>query len=123
IDGVSASGFYLQQRIDTGTFALVTTATDTQALAIFAGAPTPPGAGLWYHVAGVYDGASLILYVNGVFQASVAHSGAWAAGGTTAIGRGKYNGGITDFFPGLIDDVRLYSRALTGAEIARLAIP
>jgi hypothetical protein len=123
IDGASGSGFYLQQRADTGTFAIVMTPTDTPTVAVFAGAPTPPAAGVWYHVAGVYDGAGLTLYVNGVFQGSIAHSGAWSAAGNTYIGRGKYDGLPTDFLPGLIDEVRLYSRALSAQEVAKLANP
>jgi hypothetical protein len=73
--------------------------------------------GTWSHVAVTYDGANQRLYVNGVQVASRAQTGSMALGnGPLRIGgNGSW---ATEFFQGLIDDVRVYNRALTATEIA-----
>ena len=81
----------------------------------------------WRHVAGVFDGAIMRFFVNGVEIASrrsrydkVKHGGRFTIG--CIFGDPKSadpNLRNTGFYPGLIDDVRLYSRALSAAEIAR----
>lgn len=71
----------------------------------------------WQHVAGVYDGAKIKVYINGAERASVAISGAidtnlmplW-------IAKGKVNG-AGNSFKGAIDSLRIYSKALTPTEI------
>jgi hypothetical protein len=70
----------------------------------------------WAHVATTYDGATLRLYVNSVQVSSLAVTGNMAAttnllriGGSPALG--------AQYFTGLIDEVRIYNRALTAAEI------
>ena len=72
----------------------------------------------WSHVAFVSDGANTTIYVNGV----VVKSGALTlnAGNTTGefIGSSSSNGSSpTSPFNGLLDDVRVYNRALSPAEI------
>ena len=69
----------------------------------------------WTHLAGTYDGATMRLYVNGVQVASRAQTGSIATstnplqvGGDAIYGQ---------FFQGMIDEVRVYSRALTQPEI------
>jgi hypothetical protein len=77
------------------------------------------GAGLslntWTHLAATYDGTTLRLYING----SVV--GNWAGGGaivTSALPlRIGGNAVWGEYFAGLIDEVRIYSRALTAIEI------
>jgi hypothetical protein len=122
IDGVSASGFFLQFRDDTRTFGLTGLPSDNPVGPnAIARALTGPTAGTWYHVAGVYDGANLKFYLNGVLQQSVAYGTAYLVNGNTAIGRGRFNGANTDFWPGAIDEVRIYSRALADGEVMQLA--
>jgi hypothetical protein len=75
---------------------------------------------MWYHIVGTWDGTTRTIYVNGVAEGTnnTAQSRA-NVGGNTAIGRpGSYTGGL--YFPGVIDDVRIYNRALTAAEVTRL---
>jgi len=74
----------------------------------------------WYHVAGVYDAAArtLNIYVNGVLDngvlvGTVPASQANAANERVTVGR--RTGGF--YFQGTIDEVRLYGRALSQAEI------
>jgi hypothetical protein len=74
----------------------------------------------WTHLCGVYDpaGSKLWIYLNGS-ATSIASSTVvtTAASGRTQVGRGEWNGGLVDYFPGRVDDVRLYQRALTNAEV------
>ncbi len=44
-----------------------------------------------------------------------------ASTGNTVIGRGKFGGNPVDFWPGAIDEVRVFDRALSPAEAAQLA--
>jgi hypothetical protein len=87
-----------------------------------ASAPAPRG--VWTHLAGVYDGAVARLYVNGVEAASQSLTGTFSADTTPVIlgGNGNDASGVpTELFPGRLDEIMLYSRALTAAEISQLA--
>lgn len=81
----------------------------------------------WYHVAVTWDGTTWLLYVNGAFYDDTTGS---SAPGTPsdlsdfAIGYAKYDSGATstsNYFYGSVDDVALYRRVLTAAEISRIA--
>jgi hypothetical protein len=62
-----------------------------------------------------YDNTTLRLFVNGVEVASRAVSGAMlTSAGVLRIGG---NSVWSEFFAGGIDDIRIYNRALTQAEI------
>jgi hypothetical protein len=123
IEGVMVSAFFLQFRDEnprTLSFAALPADAVAAASAV-ARATATPVAGIWYHVGAVFDGANMKLYVNGVLQQSVPFATAWAGTGNTVIGRSRYAGGNADFWPGFIDDVRIFSRALSDAEVATLA--
>jgi hypothetical protein len=69
----------------------------------------------WTHLATTYDGATLRFFVNGVQVASQAGVGAiLPSAGPLRIGGNSVWG---EYFRGLIDDVRVYTRPLTAAEI------
>jgi hypothetical protein len=76
--------------------------------------------GQWHHVAGVYDGAELRLYIDGRLDASARTQGSinidtypvWIGANAEKPGR-EWNGSI--------DDVRLYNYALSQDEIKALA--
>ena len=74
----------------------------------------------WYHVAGVYDGKKMSLYVDGVLDASQDASGSINMTDVPVlIGA---NAEMPDrFWNGALDDVRVYNYALSGAEVAALA--
>src|SRR5262249_48304527 len=81
-------------------------------------ADVPDGA--WTHVAATYDPAAHVvkLYANGAEVASASgYTLAGANGGPLRIGA---SGTCPDHFPGNIDDVRIYRRVLSAAEIAAL---
>lgn len=73
--------------------------------------------GKWYHIAAVYDGASLSIYVNGALEVTKAADKRKAVnlydGGDFNIGY-SYNG---RYLNGAISEARIWSRALSQAEI------
>jgi len=76
----------------------------------------------WYHLAATWDGATVKLYVNGVLDATPTSR----TGSISTDTRPVYLGGrwgATDVTNGSVDDVRLYSRALTQPEIAAMMVP
>lgn len=76
-----------------------------------------PVLGNWYMVVGTYDGTNLRLYVNGVLKATQPVSGTLGALNTTDLFIGRASNLNTYFVNGVIDDVKLYSTALTDAQI------
>lgn len=80
---------------------------------------TTLSANTWYHVAFTYDGSYARVWLNGIEDGSVAASGDLVtANGNNIIG--NYNDLIQYWFNGSIDDVRIYNRALSGAEVSQL---
>ena len=69
----------------------------------------------WTHLAGTYNGSTLTLYLNGVSIGTLATTGAI----TTSTGGLKIGGNSLwpEWFQGDIDEVRIYNRALSAAEI------
>ncbi|TMD03057.1 MAG: hypothetical protein E6J01_17125 [Chloroflexi bacterium] len=77
--------------------------------------PTALAVNTWTHLAATFDGAMVRLYVNGVEVASQTQTTPLAtANGTLQIGGDSYPG---EFFAGRIDEVRIYNRALTAAQV------
>lgn len=81
----------------------------------------------WAHVAMTYDGSSVRTYVNGALQGTAAGSGYVknTANTNTCLFIGAEPSGCTAqgaefYFPGRLDDVRVYSRALSSSEITRI---
>lgn len=85
--------------------------------------------GRWYHAVLTYDNTTHVqnLYLNGVLQS--ANTGTWSGPGTLYVYLAQrqqscsFNDACGDnatFFNGSIDDVRVYSRALTAGEVKAL---
>ena len=73
--------------------------------------------GTWTHLAATFDGSTLRLYVNGMQVSQLAVSGSIAtSNGALRIGGNSIWG---EYFSGLIDEVRIYNRALTAGEIGQ----
>ncbi len=85
-----------------------------------AGAWTPASfatleANRWYYLTGIYDGSSLKAFVNGDLITSVSLTGTPnAENNSLKFGRSAT---AAQFFAGTLDDVRVYDRALSQAEI------
>ena len=69
----------------------------------------------WTHLATTYNGSALVLYVNGAQVGTLAATGSIA----TSTNPLKVGGNAIwgEWFSGLIDEVRVYNRALTPTEI------
>ncbi|MFF7153981.1 LamG-like jellyroll fold domain-containing protein [Streptomyces sp. NPDC008139] len=95
------------------------TATPVRAMSATAGGVT---AGQWYHLLGTYDGTAhtLSLYVNGTLMGTTSYTTAWDARRGLQIGAGSYSGSPGSFFPGTVDDVRIYDKPLVAADVAHL---
>lgn len=84
-------------------------------------APFHPAPGAWHHVAYRFDGSNHTLFLDGAPVATAA--GKTFAPYTTApllIGARDLDGAAADTFDGLLDEVRLYRRALSDSEIVQL---
>ena len=74
-----------------------------------------PAVGQWQHLAATFDGTTARYYVDGAEAATRSVSGSVGSSNTWRIGAfGAAPGG---FFDGLVDDVRIYNRALTAGQI------
>ena len=74
--------------------------------------------GTWVHLAATRDATALRLYVNGVEVANTPSPNYLPQTSFPLyIGANRYPGGPGDYFDGVIDDVAVYNRALTAAEV------
>src|SRR3954449_8164183 len=74
-----------------------------------------PAVGQWQYLTATYDGTNLRYYVDGVQVASKTFTG--NIGDSNVWRIGAYQGTPFGFFDGLIDEVRIYNRALNGTEV------
>ncbi len=82
--------------------------------------------GVWHHLAGVYDGSALMLYVDGELTASAAFSGTINRDDNYYVNLGRNSQGDSNnrwWYSGAMDDVRIYSRALSQEEIRKMLRP
>lgn len=71
----------------------------------------------WTHIAGSYDGTTLKIYVNGVLANSLVDDYTRNTSRPLRIGAGATEGAANFFFPGKIDEVRIWSDERTVSEI------
>lgn len=72
----------------------------------------------WYHIAGVYDGSEIILYINGVPSDSAPATGLIDTNNEPLrFGKQFWWDDHYSMWDGKIDEVKIYSRALSDAEI------
>ena len=74
-----------------------------------------PVVGQWQHLAATSDGTTARFYVNGTQVSSRAVSGSVGSSNTWRIG--AYGSGPGNFFDGVLDEIRVYDRALSAAEV------
>jgi hypothetical protein len=114
-DGPVLSTFFLQKTNDTNRFSFST--AGGRALSTFT-----PEAGRWYHLVGMRNAATQThsLYVDGVKQSSFTQCLNPESDGPLSVGRARFNGGNVDFWPGAVDQVHVWDRALSDAEVQEL---
>jgi len=73
----------------------------------------------WAHITGTYDGTTMRMYVNGVEFGTGTNPSGYEPNPSfpIRIGAGNTEGNPDFFFPGLIDDVRIYDKALMPIEV------
>lgn len=78
--------------------------------------------GEWAHLVGVHDTVAntLTLYVNGAKAGTTELSGAFYADQSMYVGVGSYSGQLKSYFPGTIDDIRLFDRPVSTQEVQQL---
>ena len=74
----------------------------------------------WVHVVGVYDSSEIRLYVNGVKTGSLITSGNLPLTSAPLMIGAHDSTSDRNAFNGIIDDVRIYNRALSSSEIEEL---
>jgi len=75
----------------------------------------------WHHIAVVYEGTTATVYSDGVERDTVTIAS--VVDNDLPLYIGRYGDGQYCHWNGKIDDVRIYSRALSAEEIAQLAAP
>jgi hypothetical protein len=113
-DGSTRSAFFLQYSRADNRWAF---ARNSRALSA-----APPRLRTWTHLVGVYDAGSgqLALYVNGGRRGTAHETSPVSSAGELAVGRGKANGKYSDWFPGRINDVKVFGTALTAAQVRQI---
>ncbi len=84
----------------------------------------PPGnlfSNAWYHLTATYDGSTMRLYLNGSPSGTASAAGSIGYHPQAPVCLGNLVNDQRPFFGGL-DDVRLYDRALSDAEVVDLVI-
>jgi len=76
----------------------------------------PLAANTWYYLAATYDGETLNAYTNGVLVTSNTSPSGPAASDPNPLTFGKH-AAAPYYFQGTVDDVRIYNRALSQAEL------
>jgi hypothetical protein len=128
VDGAQTSKFRLGHLVDdgdnlSGSWIFEMPESDTTPAVARAAVSVAPGEiNAWVHLVGVYDAPSktIWLYVNAVRQKDGVLDTSWQATGGLAVGRGKTAGQSANHFPGMVDDVRLYTGVLDKTRVAAL---
>ncbi|WP_268982802.1 LamG-like jellyroll fold domain-containing protein [Streptomyces sp. HF10] len=123
--GSQNSPFYLKyDTAHTGTpgwslhFTQTDTAGPTNKIAYVSGAT----AGAWTHLVGTFDATTDTgrLYVDGSLAATVTGITPWASTGPFTVGSAKYNGAMSDYFPGTLSDVQAWNYTLGADQVTAL---
>lgn len=82
-------------------------------------ASTNLAAGSWFHIAGVYDGSYVKIYINGVLGGTGSQTiSGNIVSNSNNMQFGKYYD--ANYMDGLIDEIRLYNTGLTAAQVQDL---
>jgi hypothetical protein len=129
VDGNNTSKFRLGHVVDQAhwpqgvwTFEMPESDSNDAVITKAAVAAIPADLNTWVHLLGVYDRQAkmITLYVDGMRRGDGTVNGVWSSGKGAAIGRGKVNTAAAQFWPGAVDDVRMYTGPLTGDRISDL---
>jgi hypothetical protein len=113
--------------VSQNTEGVITMVVDDNVTRYDANAQTKINDDQWHFVAGQREGTTLRIYIDGTLEGTTTIPAAYNLAGT--VQHNAYIGAMTDnrdgsqykLFSGLIDDVRIYNRALSAAEVLWLA--
>ncbi len=111
----AGNGYYFYVATGKPAFYLVAGAGYVQAMSLEA-----INAEQWYHIAGTNDGSSLKLYVDGQLKDSDNSTGFLGVNSNAYIG---FEPSSSLYYNGIIDDVRIYNRAVGESEFQNIANP
>lgn len=118
LQGDSNSTFALYWNVTLGWSWFVVNASNTLAIVR---SNTASATGEWIHVCGVASSGGMLLYINGVLANSASGGTAKSSSHTTRLA--SLTDAVTTYGGNVIlDDVRVYSRALTSEEVRTLAL-
>ena len=112
-DGGGTNGYFF--RLSSGTGRLVFGICNSSTCDAVTGA-TQVTTGTFHHVAAVFDGANLQVYLDGNLDNGAA-TGIVPTDGTNSLEIGARGGSPGNFFSGIIDEVEIFNRALSPSEI------
>lgn len=113
-------GNYYGWNLNIGTDSKVYLSLQSSAATKHIGSVATLSTGMWYHLVATYDGTTGKIYINGTENKSEA-SGltlAYEAGAEVMIG--NRDGSTVNWFDGIIDEVGIWSRALSSTEVTEL---
>ncbi|MDG4857749.1 LamG domain protein jellyroll fold domain protein [Streptomyces sp. T-3] len=120
-DGGTYSPFYVSYNADgLGDWSLrMLSKTDSSYTFNKARAKQRTPKGVWTHLTASYDATNnkVRFYVNGVLQSEADAGTPWSATGAFQVGRTKWGGSNVDYFDGSVDELAVWQRTLTPAEI------
>lgn len=119
---IYGSTFQNSWKIENATAALQFESYNGMSIQRVASGMTPLPLGEWSHIAITWDGQTKRVYWNGALTGEQATSILFDTG-DVYIGVDYDYGSLTNFFDGLMRDIRLYNRPLTDSEIAVMATP
>ncbi|WP_406113343.1 LamG domain-containing protein [Streptomyces sp. NBC_01014] len=112
-DGGRDAGYALRGGAD-GTISFVL-ALDGHFVETLTTTTVPPSG--WHHVAGVYDGEQVRIYIDGTAHATRSATGGITSSTNTPVVVGNCPADSSRRFSGSVDEARIYARALSAAEI------
>jgi hypothetical protein len=121
-DGGKICSFCLQYQSNRWTFVFPREDVDAPSGYDWVGTEPQPAPGVWTHLAGTYNAATgkIRLYVDGTLIGETSRLTPWQAARSLRFGSATVGGIPGQFLPGMIDEVRVYSRALTEEEVRGL---
>ena len=118
------SGWVLRHYVDDNRLLFIIELTNGSTVAEYTAESPDLAVGRWYHAVGVFDPIKLKvnIYIDGILYGTTTATSGYTqiAYGTQYPLRIGYNPVNTGPYNGLIDNVRIYNRALTESEITQL---
>src|SRR4026208_2114820 len=85
---------------------------------IFATSPLSYSDGKWHYAVVTFDGTTITLYLDGLPVGTRIASGIPDSGGEEPIRMGANSDGLSNFFVGNVDEIRVWNAALTAQQVA-----